>query len=212
MHDPRHEGSKTAVGHFYALNLHSHTLRHLAAGEGLHEHDMSALKRIKPKGLRQEVPKGTRVVLVYDKAGIDFDYWNRCRRECAVNYISRVKGNTVVSGGTKVVGFWRFESGDIRGRFLRRILFSSSSSFFNFCSSETRSRADKDRIYANCSKMQLAGRSSSQTITTANASATAPDRNASGNADASHRCCEGGLHLQNAVSTRQSASVGVSSP
>lgn len=95
VHDPRHNGSKMAVGHFYALNLRTHTLRHLAAGEGLHEHDMSALKRIKPKGLRQDVPKGTRTLIIYDKAGIDFDYWDRCRRECAVYFISRVKENMV---------------------------------------------------------------------------------------------------------------------
>ena len=95
VHDPRHEGSKMAVGHFYSLNLRRHTLRHLAVGEGLHEHDMSALKRIKPKGLRQGVPKGTRVLMIYDKAGIDFDYWDRCRRECAVYFISRVKENMV---------------------------------------------------------------------------------------------------------------------
>jgi hypothetical protein len=95
VHDARHDGSKMAVGHFYALNLRTHTLRHLAAGEGLHEHDMSALKRIKPKGLRQDVPKGTRVLIIYDKAGIDFDYWGRCRRECAVYFISRVKENMV---------------------------------------------------------------------------------------------------------------------
>jgi hypothetical protein len=95
VHDPRHDGSKMAVGHFYALNLRTHTLDHLAAGEGLHEHDMSALKRIKPKGLRQRVPKGTRVLIIYDKAGIDFDYWDRCRRECAVYFISRVKENMV---------------------------------------------------------------------------------------------------------------------
>jgi hypothetical protein len=57
-HDLRHDGAKMAVGHFYSLNLRTHTLRHLAAAEGLHEHDMSALKRVKPKGLRQGVPKG----------------------------------------------------------------------------------------------------------------------------------------------------------
>jgi hypothetical protein len=93
--DPRHEGRKMAVGHFYSLNLRTHTLRRLAAGEGLHEHDMSALKRIKPKGLRQAVPKGKRVLLIYDKAGIDFDYWKRCRQECAVYFLSRVKANRV---------------------------------------------------------------------------------------------------------------------
>ncbi len=92
-HDPRHEGAKMAVGHFYSLNLRTHTLRHLAAGEGLHEHDMSVLKRIKPKGLRQGVPKGKRTVVIYDKAGIDFDFWRRCRQESALYFISRVKEN-----------------------------------------------------------------------------------------------------------------------
>ena len=94
-HDARHEGTKMAVGHFYSLNLRTHTLQHLAAGEGLHEHDMSALKRVKPKGLRQGVPQGQRVLIIYDKAGIDFGYWKRCRQECAVYFISRVKENMV---------------------------------------------------------------------------------------------------------------------
>lgn len=94
-HDPRHEGSKVAVGHFYSLNLRTHTLRHLAAGEGLHEHDMSALKRIKPGGLRQQVRQGTRVLIVYDKAGIDLAYWKRCRHECAVYFLSRAKENMI---------------------------------------------------------------------------------------------------------------------
>lgn len=62
------------------------------ASEGLHEHDMSVLQRLKPAGLRQGVPKGKRVLIVYDKAGIDFDFWKRCRHECAVYLLSRVKG------------------------------------------------------------------------------------------------------------------------
>jgi hypothetical protein len=95
VHDKRHEDSKMAVGHFYSLNLRTHTLRHLAAGEGLHEHDMSALKRVKPKGLRQGVVKGRRVLVIYDKAGIDFGFWKRSRQECAVYFLSRVKENMV---------------------------------------------------------------------------------------------------------------------
>jgi hypothetical protein len=35
------------------------------------------------------------VLIIYDKAGIDFDYWDRCRRECAVYFLSRVKENMV---------------------------------------------------------------------------------------------------------------------
>ena len=94
-HDARHEGAKMAVGHFFSLDLRGHQLRHLAVGEGLHEHDMSVLKRIKPPGLCQAVPKGRRVLIVYDKAGIDFDFWKRCRHECAVYFLSRVKEGMV---------------------------------------------------------------------------------------------------------------------
>ena len=94
-HDPRHEGAKMAVGHFYSLDLRGHQLRHLAVGEGLHEHDMSVLQRLKPSGLRQAVPKGKRALIVYDKAGIDFGFWKRCRQECAVYFLSRVKEGMV---------------------------------------------------------------------------------------------------------------------
>jgi hypothetical protein len=90
-HDARHDGAKMAVGHSYSLNLHSHLLRHLAVGEGLHEHDMSVLRRLTPKGLRQGVPKGKRVLLIYDKAGVCLGFWKRCRHECAVYFISRIK-------------------------------------------------------------------------------------------------------------------------
>jgi len=96
-HDPRHNGVKMAVGHFYSLNLRTHTLRHLAMGEGAHEHDLSVLKRRTPRGLRQAVPKGRRTLMIYDRAGIDFDYWKRCRHECAIYFPSRTKSNTVLS-------------------------------------------------------------------------------------------------------------------
>lgn len=94
-HDARHEGVKMAVGHLYSLNLRGHQMRHLAAAQGLHEHDMSMLKRINAKGLRQEVPKGKRVLIVYDKAGIDFAFWKGSCRRCAVYFVSRVKDDMV---------------------------------------------------------------------------------------------------------------------
>jgi hypothetical protein len=94
-HDPKHKEQRMAVGHFYSLDLRRHALRHMATGRGLHEHDMSVLKRLKPKGLRQDVPKGQRTLIVYDKACIDFDYWKRCRQECAVYFLSRAKEDMV---------------------------------------------------------------------------------------------------------------------
>ena len=94
-HDPLHNGVKMAVGHCYSLSLRGHQLRHLLAAEGLHEHDMSMLKRLQPRGLRHGVPKGRRVLIVYDKAGIDFGFWNRCRKECAIYFLSRPKEGMV---------------------------------------------------------------------------------------------------------------------
>ena len=95
-HDPRHGKVKMPVGHFYSLDLRGHQLRHLAAAEGLHEHDLHALKRaVKPTGLRHGVPKGKKVLVIYDKAGIDLAFWNRCRREKAVYFLSRLKENMV---------------------------------------------------------------------------------------------------------------------
>ena len=43
------------------------------------------------------MPQGRRVLLVYDKASIDFDYWKRCRQECAVYFVSRVKENLALA-------------------------------------------------------------------------------------------------------------------
>ena len=90
-HDPRHNGVKMAVGHCYSLDLRGHQLRHLATAEGLHEHDMSMLQRIKPAGLRPGRPRGRRTIVAYDKAGICFPYWKRCRVECAVYFLCRPK-------------------------------------------------------------------------------------------------------------------------
>lgn len=94
-HDPRHKGAKIATGHFYSLNLRHHTLRHLAAAQYHQEHDMHVLKRVRPRGRRHNVPQGRRVLIVYDKAGIDFKFWKRARQECAVYFLSRVKEDMV---------------------------------------------------------------------------------------------------------------------
>jgi hypothetical protein len=37
------------------------------------------------------------VLPIYDQAGIDFDYWTRCRRERAVYFLSRAKENQVLA-------------------------------------------------------------------------------------------------------------------
>lgn len=95
-HDPRDSSGKVATGHFYSLNLRHHTLRHLSVSEYAHENDLHALKRLQPKGLRHGTPKGHRTLVIYDRAAIDFAFWGRCRKECAIYFVSRVKEGMVL--------------------------------------------------------------------------------------------------------------------
>ncbi|MDA7657731.1 hypothetical protein N9B57_03710 [Verrucomicrobia bacterium] len=46
-------------------------------------------------GLRQGVVQGKRVLTVYDRACVDFDYCRRCQKACAVYFLSRVKDGMV---------------------------------------------------------------------------------------------------------------------
>ena len=95
-HDSRGEsGSKPVVGHFYSLDMHNHRLRHLAAAEAPQEYDMSIVKRLGPRGLEEGVAMRSRMLRVHDRAGIDFKFWGRCRRECAPYCLCRVKEGMV---------------------------------------------------------------------------------------------------------------------
>ena len=92
-HDAQIDGTKYAVGHFYLLDLRRHTLRHLALGEGKKEHDMHVLKRLTAQALRQDAPKGRKVLYVWDKAGIDFQAWHQWKQTSGIYFISLEKTN-----------------------------------------------------------------------------------------------------------------------
>lgn len=103
VHDPRNaDGTKYATGHLYALNLRSHAMHHLDVGdqkERKKEHDMRTLKRQSPAALRFGTPTGTKVILVWDKAGIDFAWWLKCKNTSSIYFISRPKDNMVFENG-----------------------------------------------------------------------------------------------------------------
>lgn len=103
VHDARDaDGTKYATGHVYALNLRSHAMHHLDVGDQKDrkkEHDMRTLKRQAPAALRLGTPTGTRVILVWDKAGIDFAWWLKCKNSHGIYFISRPKDNMVFEKG-----------------------------------------------------------------------------------------------------------------
>jgi len=102
VHDAGHTsaegvGRKPATGHFFMLNLRTHHMSHLGtadvSGARKGEHDMHAIKNAAVEDLRGGEPKGTKVILVWDKAGIDFKFWHKVKMGHGLYFISREKGN-----------------------------------------------------------------------------------------------------------------------
>jgi hypothetical protein len=99
-HDPRDsEGRKHPVGHLFLLDLRSHLMGHLTVGDQearLKEHDIRGLKRIELAALRMGAAKGRRVIIVWDRAGIDFRQWHHWKETGGLYFISREKENMVL--------------------------------------------------------------------------------------------------------------------
>jgi hypothetical protein len=118
-HDPASLSSRGILGkrppqHFFMLDLRSHHLGHLTLGElgGARggEHDMRAIKRSDMRDLRGGEPTGRKVILVWDKAGIDFGFWNRAKRSSGLYFLSREKNNMRLIK----CGDLAFDRGDLR--------------------------------------------------------------------------------------------------
>lgn len=97
-HDPRDAQSaeSLAVGHLYLRNLRTGTLSHLGVADQIErkkEHDMRGLKRASIDALRQGAPKGRKVLLVWDRAGIDLKQWFKWKQGSGLYMLSRCKEN-----------------------------------------------------------------------------------------------------------------------
>jgi hypothetical protein len=117
VHDPRDpsDGVKYAVGHFFALNLRTHALSHLAVADQIQrkkEHDMRALKALELERLRQGAPAGRRVLYVWDRAGIDFRQWYHWKQRAGIYFVSREKENMKL----EVIGDHAWDRSDPRNQ------------------------------------------------------------------------------------------------
>ena len=93
------EPTKAATGHFFRLDLRTHHLDHLALaspkdGKKL-EHDMKMLKRQEAQTLRAKAPKGHKVLYLWDRASIDFSFWNKMKHQNGIYFATLAKKNTV---------------------------------------------------------------------------------------------------------------------
>jgi len=94
--DRRKQAKKLQTGHFFMLGMRDHHLRHYALAKhrpgGGNEHDMHVLKRKGLKELRLGAKVGRKVMIVWDRACIDFAFWTAAKRT-GVYFISREKTN-----------------------------------------------------------------------------------------------------------------------
>ena len=89
-HDPMIEETHWPTGHFFALNLKSQSLFPLVLADlagRKKEHDLRALKRQSVARLRQGAGKGRKVLWVWDKAGVDFPFWQE-RKASGIYFLS----------------------------------------------------------------------------------------------------------------------------
>ena len=88
---------KPATGHFYITDLRTHYISHMGTSDLTNgrkgEHDMHLIKRSDMNLLRGHEPKGTKVILAWDKAGIDFRFWQKAKTTSGLYFISREKEN-----------------------------------------------------------------------------------------------------------------------
>ena len=97
-HDPRDgNGTKYATGHVYHINLRTQAIRHLDLCDPItkrKEHDITVIKRSTWDTLRGGTPKGRPVILVWDRAIIDYRYLQKAKDQAGIYFITRPKSNS----------------------------------------------------------------------------------------------------------------------
>jgi len=107
-HDPVIGETRWPTGHFFALNLKSQSLFPLVLADRVarkKEHDLRALKRQSVAMLRQGAGKGRKVLWVWDKAGVDFPFWQE-RKASGIYFLSlRKEGMCLELEQERVIDF-----------------------------------------------------------------------------------------------------------
>lgn len=94
-HERHENGNHYPVGHIYFTNLRNNTMQHLDVlrPKNKKEHEIHALQRVGGKALRMGEPTGTKVLMVYDRAVIDFQEWYKWKKGHGLYVITREKSS-----------------------------------------------------------------------------------------------------------------------
>jgi hypothetical protein len=100
-HENQIRGKKRPVGHIFALNLRTHTLKSVALstpqGAKKKEHEISTLKRLSHDKLRMGEPTGIKNIIVYDPAIIDYIQWYKWKKHSGIYIITIEKKNSALT-------------------------------------------------------------------------------------------------------------------
>ena len=128
-HEEPNQGKKRPTGHFFAADLRTHSMHHLDVArpdtmrKKKGEHDMHVLKRLDPEKLRMQEPKGRKVIIAYDPAGIDFIQWRKWKKSKGIYIISQKKKNMALA----IIGEPEFDTADARNNGVESDQFVASS-------------------------------------------------------------------------------------
>ncbi len=101
--DPKSEDSKgelrsIATGHFFRMNMRTHHLSCLGMAnpeDGRKKaHDITVIKRSSADQLRNGAPKGRKVMLIWDKACIDYRHWYKLKHTHGIYFVTLEKSNS----------------------------------------------------------------------------------------------------------------------
>jgi len=116
VHEDKIDSTAYSTQHFYALNMRTQMVSHIDNAEygdtRKKEHDMRMLKRQTIDSLRQGAPKGRKVLLVWDKAGIDYLQWYCWKMSGGIYFLSVEKDNSTA----KVLKNIAFDKSDERNK------------------------------------------------------------------------------------------------
>lgn len=87
-----------ATGHFFRMNMRNHHMSCLGMAnpeDGKKKaHDMTVIKRSSAEQLRNGAPKGRKVMLIWDKACIDYRHWFKLKQVYGIYFVTVEKSNS----------------------------------------------------------------------------------------------------------------------
>ncbi|MFK5924234.1 MAG: hypothetical protein QM496_18815 [Verrucomicrobiota bacterium] len=99
--DKKVRDTKRAVEHFFRLNLRNPHLDYIALEKPdpgkVKKHDAKILKEASVELLRNGAPKGRKVIYAWDKAGIDYGQWSKCKYNSGIYFIAVEKRTVLLS-------------------------------------------------------------------------------------------------------------------